>query len=233
MRFFSRWTEDTSAKIKNMKNKTSPRFLPSRGEVGQYVAKTNYGKIVLPFFVLLGIVAGILYSVLFAPTKDIAEAATVDIFRADCQFIEGGYACDDPEQIIDALSDYEDICGLDSVLCEHEKKKIVRLQVSAYTSERDDVATTATVTAYSKLETCPDNECVVASGKRAVVGMVACPRRYPFGTKVLIEGVEYSCEDRTALRFDGRFDIFMGDDDKSYIKALKYGKQQKQIVIKS
>lgn len=45
-------------------------------------------------------------------------------------------------------------------------------------------------------------------------GDVACPKKYKFGTKVIIEGVTYTCNDRTAdwvqrKWVEGTFDIFV------------------------
>ncbi len=38
--------------------------------------------------------------------------------------------------------------------------------------------------------------------------VIACARKYPFGTKMLIEEKIYVCEDRTKIKkYDGVFDI--------------------------
>jgi len=71
----------------------------------------------------------------------------------------------------------------------------------------------------------------MANGEKAHVGAIACPRVYSFGTKVLIDGVEYECKDRTALRFNGRFDIFMGYSQEGYDKAIQFGKQSLTVTI--
>lgn len=89
----------------------------------------------------------------------------------------------------------------------------------------------ATVTAYSSVETCGE-VCITASGRKAYVGAVACPRRFPLGTKVNIAGYGVVvCEDRTALKHDGRFDIFLGYGAESHAEALRFGKQYKQVTI--
>lgn len=85
----------------------------------------------------------------------------------------------------------------------------------------------AEVTAYSKAETCPDTQCITANGSVAAEGMVACPRTIPFGTTVYIGNNTYICTDRTALRFNGRYDIFMD----SYEEALSFGKQTLWVGI--
>ena len=85
----------------------------------------------------------------------------------------------------------------------------------------------ATVTAYSKAETCPNEECITSSGKVATSGLIACPRAFKLGTRVEILGVEYECADRTHKRFDGRFDIFKD----SYAEAKSFGIKNLEIVI--
>src|SRR3990167_3696687 len=88
----------------------------------------------------------------------------------------------------------------------------------------------AVVTAYSKAETCPDEECITSSGKVAVQGIVACPRAIKLGTRVEIESKEYECGDRTAKwieeKYPNTFDIFMGDDFEAYNKAVQFGRQE-------
>jgi 3D (Asp-Asp-Asp) domain-containing protein len=57
---------------------------------------------------------------------------------------------------------------------------------------------------------------------------VAAPRSIPLGTKVCANGQMYVCEDRTNIRYDGRWDIFV---DCSRNEALKIGKQTNNITI--
>jgi len=90
---------------------------------------------------------------------------------------------------------------------------------------------TSTVTGYSEIDSCHYANCAMANGERAHVGAVACPRKYDFNTIVIINGSLYQCSDRTALRHDGRFDIFMGYGKESYKKAIDFGKQEKKVYI--
>ncbi len=56
--------------------------------------------------------------------------------------------------------------------------------------------------------------CIAATGDN-ICGrrnVVACPRSLPFGTVVEINGKAYLCEDRTAQKFNGRFDISCDKD---------------------
>lgn len=83
----------------------------------------------------------------------------------------------------------------------------------------------AVVTGYSAIESCTYENCIMASGKPAYKGAVACPRSIPLGTKVEILGKEFTCEDRTHPRYDGRFDIFYGytqlDHDRAWRAGIK------------
>ncbi len=91
---------------------------------------------------------------------------------------------------------------------------------------------TAIVGAYTKIETCPGRACVTARGTAPLAGRtIACPRRYPFGAIVLVGSVGYICEDRTARRFDGRFDIYFGDTEADYERAIEWGIPEKEITI--
>jgi 3D (Asp-Asp-Asp) domain-containing protein len=71
----------------------------------------------------------------------------------------------------------------------------------------------------------------MASGKKAYVGAVACPRRFKLGTKVRIAGQLLTCEDRTAKRYDGRFDIFQGYGQQAYDKAITWGIRRVAVEI--
>lgn len=81
---------------------------------------------------------------------------------------------------------------------------------------------TAMVTAYIATgSTCADN-------KWPIVGeTIALPRRFPLGSEVIINGHHYKGQDRTALKYNGRFDIFM----PTLEEAKKWGKQTLTITI--
>lgn len=89
----------------------------------------------------------------------------------------------------------------------------------------------AYVTAYSSVESCWDERCTMASGKSAYVGAVACPRDLRLGSKVKIDDVTYVCEDRTARRYNGRFDLFMGYGPKAHGKAINWGIVKLKVEI--
>lgn len=66
---------------------------------------------------------------------------------------------------------------------------------------------------------------ITATGEPVHVGGVAC-NFLPFGTVVVIDGVEYVVNDRCGI--DGCIDIFM----ESYEDAIQFGRQYKEVYIK-
>ena len=86
----------------------------------------------------------------------------------------------------------------------------------------------ATITAYNPTEAqCDSTPDIMASGARVYEGAIACPRELAFGTSVEIDGVIYTCEDRTAKKYNGRYDILMF----SYEEAIEWGRQEKEVLI--
>jgi 3D (Asp-Asp-Asp) domain-containing protein len=87
---------------------------------------------------------------------------------------------------------------------------------------------TAEVTGYSSTkDQTDDSPFITASGTKVRLGIVACPRTLPFGTKVKIQGRIYECTDRMAKKYNDRFDIWhptKGD-------ALAWGKQTLAVEI--
>ncbi len=85
----------------------------------------------------------------------------------------------------------------------------------------------APVTAYVCTLT---EECIMSSGKKGYIGAIACPRSMPLKTRVRVDGEVLTCEDRTNLRYNGRFDRFMGymDDDR---EALEHGIKVMRVEI--
>ena len=85
---------------------------------------------------------------------------------------------------------------------------------------------TAEVTAYSSSpdETWGD-PLITASGREVHDGVIACPRRFPFGTQFRIGSRVYTCWDRLHERFDHRFDIWKPSKDE----ALRFGRQMLEV----
>lgn len=82
----------------------------------------------------------------------------------------------------------------------------------------------ATITAYCHCSSCcGKGGQPTASGKMPVEGRtIAAPRNIPLGTKVIVNGRRYTVEDRTAIRYDGRWDVFM----TSHKRAKEFGKKE-------
>jgi len=149
-----------------------------------------------------------------------ATIATVLFFYISFIFVsfvpsETIYATNDPESKMSSSDFYSEpnYSGLHTVT----KTPTTTEPVS------EPVYSSAHVTAYSEYDSCHYENCLMANGIPAQEGYVACPRRFALGTKVEIDGDEYICGDRTAERFDGRFDIFMGYGSEAYAQAINFG----------
>lgn len=93
--------------------------------------------------------------------------------------------------------------------------EILQAEITAYTSDAAETDDT------------PD---ITASGQKTRKGIIACPGRYAFGTKVIIEGEEYECQDRMNIRYrDGnRFDKWIETKEEAY----KWGIRKLEVEIK-
>lgn len=94
------------------------------------------------------------------------------------------------------------------------------------------IITNAIVTAYCCCTLCCGKQAtgLAANGKPPVEGAtVAGPRNLPLGTRIYIDGgIGYrTVTDRTARRFDGRFDVYF----RSHSGAKKFGKRKLKIKI--
>ena len=71
----------------------------------------------------------------------------------------------------------------------------------------------------------------MASGKKIYDGAIACPIKYEFGTKIIVEGKEYICEDRMNSRYRDKeyFDILMS----SYDEAIQFGRKELEFYVVS
>lgn len=88
-----------------------------------------------------------------------------------------------------------------------------------------------TITGYSSSEDETDGSpYTMASGLIVYDGAIACPRKYEFRTKVIINDKEYECLDRMSERFkdEERFDIWFATKQE----ALLFGTQELQVTIK-
>jgi len=92
--------------------------------------------------------------------------------------------------------------------------ELIRAEITAYSASPDETDDT------------PD---IVASGKKAELGMIACPGKYAFGTKVEIEGDVYTCEDRMNIRYrhSEHYDILVESKDEAY----QWGRRTLEIKV--
>ena len=92
--------------------------------------------------------------------------------------------------------------------------QVVTAQVSAYTSSKDETDDTPHLT---------------ASGSKTREGIVACPSRLEFGTKIEIEGKAFVCEDRMNKRYRDRevYDIWVSSKEVAY----EWGRKTLDIKI--
>lgn len=90
--------------------------------------------------------------------------------------------------------------------------------------------TNAIITAYCACRICcgPNASGIAANGKAPVQGVtVAGPRALPLGTRVVIGTNRFVIQDRTARRFDGRWDIYF----EHHADAKRFGKQTNNVGI--
>ena len=88
----------------------------------------------------------------------------------------------------------------------------------------------AEISAYTASEDETDSRpWEMASGATVYDGALACPARLAFGTRVVVEGRMYVCEDRMNGRYrdSDHFDILMG----SKAEAFAFGRQSLEIII--
>jgi len=89
----------------------------------------------------------------------------------------------------------------------------------------------AWTTGYNTVKEQTDNTpCISASGHDIckMSNVVACPRSIELGTKIIIDGIYYTCLDRLSEKYNNRFDISFNKDIQG---ALEYGKQWKEVEI--
>ena len=93
----------------------------------------------------------------------------------------------------------------------------------------------ASITAYSEIDSCHTGEsCLMANGIKAEKGFIACPRSIELGTEVFIPDLipnSFICGDRTAMRLDGRYDIFKGYGSEALQQAKDFGLQRHDVYI--
>jgi len=92
------------------------------------------------------------------------------------------------------------------------------------TEEQSHTMVTATITAYtSSVDETDDTPFETASMTQTRRGVIACPSKYEFGTQVVIEGRQYTCEDRMNRRYrdQERFDIWVETKDEAFTWGVR------------
>lgn len=88
-------------------------------------------------------------------------------------------------------------------------------KIEVQSAEAAEVAQVYHVTGYNTVpEQTDDTPCIAASGADICgrTDVIACPRAIPLGTRAIIDGREYVCEDRLAKKYDHRIDISCDKD---------------------
>lgn len=91
------------------------------------------------------------------------------------------------------------------------------------------IITNAIITAYCSCALCcgKANQ-PTASGKLPVQGTtIAAPRSIKLGTHVIINGHEYIVQDRTAKRYDGRWDVYFN----KHSDAKRFGIRTNRVEV--
>lgn len=109
------------------------------------------------------------------------------------------------------------------------------LPITAFTSDgfSEGEKLIRVVTAYYPVPWETDDEpCIIASGmnvckidleKRKIC---ACSRKYPFGTKFLINGEVWECQDRLNIKYDDRIDLLV----KNKQEMKNWGKRTIEVI---
>ena len=106
------------------------------------------------------------------------------------------------------------------------------LPAKEITIERPFVEMEAIISHYSSVDSCHTGEdCLMANGRRAYIGAVACPRSVPLGVLIEINGQNLECADRTAKWVDGRYDVFTGYGKEARERAIELGIRKEKIKI--
>lgn len=154
------------------------------------------------------------YSIIFAlvviAAGQIGSSMTYDAPRAAAATTTPATVEDEPDPIP------PDYTGLKTVMLTADLPHELTFfaEVSAYTSSVDETDDTPNINAM---------------GTRPGPGSIACPTRYAFGTKVMINGDEFSCDDRMNPRYAGGdyFDIWI----ETKAQAFQWGRRTVEVIV--
>lgn len=127
---------------------------------------------------------------------------------------------------------------LSSEIIKEPVNKIVQIQTRSTITSRGSYSRTTgisgqsgvyKVTAYCAcMKCCGKTNGITASGVKATANhTIAAPRTFTFGTKVVIDGVTYTVEDRGGAIQGNRIDIYMN----SHSEALKWGVRYVEVEV--
>ena len=127
---------------------------------------------------------------------------------------------------------------LSSEIIKNPVDKIVQIQTKSTITSRGSYSRTTgvsgqsgvyKVTAYCAcMQCCGKTNGITASGKKATANhTIAAPKTFKFGTKVVINGVTYTVEDRGGAIQGNRIDIYMN----SHAEALKWGVRYVEVEV--
>ena len=68
---------------------------------------------------------------------------------------------------------------------------------------------------------------IMASGEQTYQGAIACPSWMPLGTRLIIEGERFICEDRGGASRGNRADIWLSTCEE----ATEWGRQKKSVIV--
>jgi len=118
-----------------------------------------------------------------------------------------------------------------------QSEPIESIEPITETAQESENAGLVEISYYSELDSCHfpkifdgKRKCLTASGDIAGTGVVAS-NLYPFGTKLMIDGMEYIVLDRTAKRYSNRIDVFLGYGQEAHDQAIKNGIQYKEVQV--
>jgi 3D (Asp-Asp-Asp) domain-containing protein len=142
--------------------------------------------------------------------------------------IENGFVSKDEDK---APYNYNGYVSIDEEKREEKLKKLGEKQ-SQLKDNLPEGEFTGNFSAYTAAaDECGKSDGITASGVKVKENRtLACPREYPFGTKIKIEGMgTYVCEDRGGAIKGNKFDIYM--ETKS--EAFAFGRQNRKAEVAS
>lgn len=127
---------------------------------------------------------------------------------------------------------------LSSEVIKEPVDKIVQIQTKSVITSRNSYSRTSgvsgqsgvyKVTAYCAcMQCCGKTNGITASGTKATANRtIAAPRTFAFGTKVVINGITYTVEDRGGAIQGNRIDIYMN----THAEALRWGVRYVNIEV--